>query len=463
MKKYLRRVAALATALFITVSLCVPAFALDDPKPHCSAAIVVDGDNNEVLYDYNAYEKRYPASVTKIMTTLVILRALDAGELTPETQVTASKQAVTLPEGSSTAGIVEGEVLTIEQLLYCDLLPSGNEACNILAEALCGTQDAFVERMNQTAAELGMTGTHFANPHGLHDPDHYTTAYDIYLMAAAAMKYDLFRTIVSTPTYTLEPTNKVSEPRVLHSTNALISNWYVSGVTYSKAIGIKTGYTEEAGRCLASAATDSQGRTFFCVVLGSEYAQDAAGNRHFYSFSESSRRLEWAFNNFTRTTLLSETSDNVIREIPVTLAGDVGHVLAQPVGSIEATMPTDYDPAQAEVVMNLPDSLEAPIQKGQVVGSVSLVYNGVTYGTLDMVVTDDVARSNFQYTMKVISDTWALWWVKLLVIAVAVLILLAIFYLLVIRPAQRGRRRKYAYSGSRRSSSRRSGYRGRRR
>ena len=456
MKKYIRRAAALATALVLTLSLCLPAaFALDDPQPHCTAAIVVDGDNNEVLYDYNAYEKRYPASVTKIMTTLVVLRAIDAGELTLETQVTASKEAVTLPEGSSTAGIVEGEVLTIEQLLYCDLVPSGNEACNILAEALCGSEEAFVERMNETAEDLGMTGTHFANPHGLHDPDHYTTAYDIYLMASAAMEYEIFREIVSTPTYTLEPTNMVSEPRILHSTNALISNWYVS---YSKAIGIKTGYTEEAGRCLASAATDEQGRTFYCVVLGSEYAQDESGNWHFYSFSESSRLLEWAFDNFTRTTLLSETSENVIREVPVTLSGDTGHVLVQPVGSIEATVP-EYDPTKAELKMDLPESLEAPIQKGQVVGSVSLIYNGINYGSLDMVATDDVARSDFQYTMKVISDTWALWWVKLLVILAVVLILALVVYLIFIRPMRRGGRRRYGYTGPRRGG----GYKGRRR
>lgn len=459
MKKYIRRAAALATALVLTLSLCLPAaFALDDPQPHCTAAIVVDGDNNEVLYDYNAYEKRYPASVTKIMTTLVVLRAIDAGELTLDTQVTASKEAVTLPEGSSTAGIVEGEVLTIEQLLYCDLVPSGNEACNILAEALCGSEEAFVERMNETAEDLGMTGTHFANPHGLHDPDHYTTAYDIYLMASAAMEYEIFREIVSTPTYTLEPTNMVSEPRILHSTNALISNWYVSGVTYSKAIGIKTGYTEEAGRCLASAATDEQGRTFYCVVLGSEYAQDESGNWHFYSFSESSRLLEWAFDNFTRTTLLSETSENVIREVPVTLSADTGHVLVQPVGSIEATVP-EYDPTKAELVMDLPESLEAPIQKGQVVGSVSLIYNGINYGSLDMVATDDVARSDFQYTMKVISDTWALWWVKLLVILAVVLILALVVYLIFIRPMRRGGRRRYGYTGPRRGG----GYKGRRR
>lgn len=453
---------AWATALVLALSFSLPALALDDPKPHCTAAIVVDGDNNEVLYDYNAHEQRFPASVTKIMTTLVILRAIDAGEISLDTQVTASKKAVTLPEGSSTAGIVEGEVLTIEQLLYCDLVPSANEACNILAEALCDTQDEFVARMNDTAAELGMTGTHFANPHGLHDPNHYTTAYDIYLMAAAAMKYDIFRTIVSTPTYTLEPTNMVSEPRVLHSTNALISNWYVSGVTYSKAIGIKTGYTEEAGRCLASAAVDSQGRTFYCVVLGSEYAQDASGNWKFYSFSESSRLLEWAFQNFQRTTLLSETSDNVIREIPVTLSADTGHVLAQPSGSIDATMPTDYDPAKLKVDMELPETLEAPVQKGQVVGRVSLTYEGVSYGSLDMVATDDVARSEFQYVVKVVQDTWALWWVKLLAAAVGLLVVVGVCYFLLIRPAQRGKRRRHAYSGSRRSG-RSSGYHGRRR
>ena len=456
MKK--NRFFSLLLAAALALSLSVPAMALDDPQPNCSAAILVDGDHGEVLYEKNGYERIYPASITKIMTSLVVLEAIEAGELSLDDQITASQQAVTLPEGSSTAGIVEGEVLTIEQLLYCDLVPSGNEACNILAEALCGSEEAFVERMNETAEDLGMTGTHFANPHGLHDPDHYTTAYDIYLMASAAMEYEIFREIVSTPTYTLEPTNMVSEPRILHSTNALISNWYVSGVTYSKAIGIKTGYTEEAGRCLASAATDEQGRTFYCVVLGSEYAQDESGNWHFYSFSESSRLLEWAFDNFTRTTLLSETSENVIREVPVTLSADTGHVLVQPVGSIEATVP-EYDPAKAELKMELPESLEAPIQKGQVVGSVSLIYNGINYGSLDMVATDDVARSDFQYTMKVISDTWALWWVKLLVILAVVLILALVVYLIFIRPMRRGGRRRYGYTGPRRGG----GYKGRRR
>ena len=186
---------------------------------------MVDGDHGEVLYDYNGYERMYPASITKIMTSLLVLEAIDRGELTLDTQITASAEAVRIPPGSSTAGIKAGEILTVEQLLYCDLVPSANEACNILSEAVAGSTEAFVARMNEKAAEMGMTGTHFANPHGYHDDNHYTTAYDIYLMAKAAMEYEVFRTIVGTAVYTLPATN-LSKERTFYNTNGLLSNWY---------------------------------------------------------------------------------------------------------------------------------------------------------------------------------------------------------------------------------------------
>ncbi len=459
MKKY--RFFTLLLAALLSASLALPALALEDPQPHAGAAIVVDGDHGDVLYDYNAYEKMYPASITKIMTSLVVLEAIDNGELTLDTPITASAEAVTLPEDSSTVGIKAGEVLTVEQLLYCDLVPSANEACNILAEAVAGSTEAFVERMNDKAARLGMTGTHFTNPHGLHDDDHYTTAYDIYLMARAAMEYDVFRTIVSTTVYTLPATN-LSEARVLHTTNSLLDNWYVLGYTYSDAIGIKTGYTEEAGRCLASAAVDDQGRTFYCVVLGSEFAYDEDGNFIRYSFSESKRLLQWAFQNFQRVTLLDEDTENVIREVTVTLSDEADYVLAQPVGSIEATMPIDYDPAQAKYIIDLPDSVEAPVNAGDQLGTISFVYDGVNYGTLPMVAADAVVRSEFQYYLQVVRDYWAKWWVKALLVLVILLILILIIYIGLIRPRRR-RRRRYAHSGSGRRASPPSNYRGRRR
>ena len=457
MKKY--RFFSLLLAVLLSLSLTAPSLALDDPQPNCETAILVDGDNDEVLYERNGYERVYPASITKIMTSLVVLEAIDTGELALDDQITASQQATTLPPDSSNANppIQAGEILTVEQLLYCDLLPSANEACNILAEAVAGSNEAFVERMNAKAQELGMENTHFTNPHGLHDPEHYTTAYEIYVMAQAAMEHELFRTIVSTPTYTIPATNLTGE-RVLHSTNGLISNWYVIGNTYSKAIGIKTGSTGEAGRCVAAAAVDEEGRTFYTVILGCEAGDTEEGNR----FAEASRLLEWGFDNFSRIILLDENTENVIREVAVTLSDEADFVLAQPVGSIEATMPSDYDPEQAQLVIDLPKSLEAPIAAGDQLGTISLVYDGVTYGTLPMVAADSVARSDFQYAMKLIQEYWAKWWVKALVILAVVLILILILYLVLIRPRRRRGGRRYSYSGSGRRKAPPT-YRGRRR
>ena len=457
MKKY--RFLSLLLAVLMALSLTAPAAALEDPRPHAKAAIVVYGDTGEVLYDFNARQRMYPASITKIMTSLVVLDAVKNGELTLDTPVTASAQAVNLPLGSSTADIKAGETLTIEQLLYCDLLPSGNDACNILAEALAGTTAEFAARMNAKAQELGMKDTNFTNPHGLHDPEHYTTAYDIYLMARAAMDNDTFRAIVRSPSYTIPATNLQPE-RTIYTTNGLLGSWYFTGYLYSKAIGIKTGNTDEAGRCLASAAVDELGRTFYCVVLGSEYTQNEDGSWNRWSFSESRRLLEWAFENFHRITLLDQDTEDVMREVKVSLSDEGDYVLARPEGSIEATMPSDYDPKQAKLDYKLPAEMEAPITAGQKLGTVTLTYDGVEYGTLDMVAADDVERSEFLYTVQQVKSYWSKWWVKAAVIGAVVLVLLLVLYIAVVRPKQK-RAKRYSYSGGGRRQQR-SNYRGRR-
>lgn len=297
-----------------------------------------------------------------------------------------------------------------------------------------------------------MTGTHFVNPNGLHDEDHYTTAYDITLMARAAMEYSTFRTIVSTTKYTVPATN-LSQQRVLHTTNYLLSSAIIPGYTYSKAIGIKTGSTTPAGQCLASAAVDTDGRTFYCVVLGAQTVTHEDGSRNRYSFEESKRLLEWAFQNFKRQVLLDNTFTDAIREIPVTLSDEADYVIAQPVGTIEATMPTDYRFDKSQLKMDLAEQVEAPVTKGTKLGTVSLVYDGVTYGTLDMVAADDVSRSDFQYYVKTAKDYLSLWWVKALAITAAVLIALLVIFLVFLLP-RRSRRRRYSSSGR---------YRGRRR
>ena len=458
MKKY--RFLSLLLAGLMALALVTPALALEDPQPKARAAIVVYGDTNEVLYDFNAHQRMYPASITKIMTSLVVLDAVDNGEIGLDTLVTASAQAVDLPWDSSTAEIKAGEIMPVLSLLYCDLLPSGNDACNILAEAVAGTQAEFVARMNAKAQELGMNDTQFANPHGLHDPEHYTTAYDIYLMAHAAMENETFRTIVRSGSYTLPATNLQPE-RTIYSSNGFLSSFYNIGYNYGKAIGIKTGYTGEAGRCLASAAVDELGRTFYCVVLGTEDGPDENGVTQRWSFVESKRLLEWAFDNFHHITLLDQDTEDVMREVEVTLSDEADYVQALPVGEIAATMPSDYDPKQAKLDFKMEESVEAPVEAGQKLGTVTLTYDGTEYGTLDMVATDSVERSEFLYTIQQIQFYWGKWWVKAAVIGGAVLILLLILYITLVLPKQR-RAKRYSYSGGGRRGRGGSNYRGRR-
>ena len=200
MKKY--RIPALLLSLVLMLNLLVlPAAAIEEPELQCTHAILVDDNYGEVLYDKKADEKAYPASITKVMTALLVLEAIDSGKLTKDQQITAGPTTLQDMSGNySTANLEPGDVLTVEQLLYCLLLPSANEAGNILAVAVDGSIEAFVEHMNTRAKELGCKGTHFVNPHGLHDPDHYTTAYDISLYMTEALKHELFRTIIHTAT-----------------------------------------------------------------------------------------------------------------------------------------------------------------------------------------------------------------------------------------------------------------------
>ena len=425
------------------------AVSITAPELTCGAAILVDGDNDEVLFDHNAYERMYPASITKIMTSLLVMEAVSRGELSLDQEVTASETAIAaITADSSTQNIQPGEIMTLRDVLYCDLVSSANEACNILAETTCGTMESFVERMNQRAAELGMNDTHFVNPNGLPDPQHYSTAYDIYLMAKEAMKHEVFRTIVSTAKYVVPATNMSGE-RTLYNTNALINNWLVQGYTYSKAIGIKTGSTPEAGYCLASAAFDMSGRTFYAVVLNAQVVREEDGTVTRYQFKESRELLEWGFQNFERVSLLDESAD--LWEVPVTLSDEQDHVVVQPRGSIERTMPVDFDPEQAKLEPDLPESVEAPVEAGQKLGTVTLTYNGKDYGTLDLVTVSGAARSETQYRIKVIKEYLELWWVKALIVAGALFLLFLIVLIAVVIP--RGRRRRsrgYHYSGRKR-------------
>ena len=423
MKKY--RVPALLLSLVLMLNLlALPAAALEEPELQCTHAILVDANYGEVLYAKKADEKAYPASITKVMTALLVLEAMDSGKLKKDQQITAGPTTLQDMSGNySTAKLEPGDVLTVEQLLYCLLLPSANEAGNILAVAVDGSIEAFVEHMNTRAAELGCKGTHFVNPHGLHDPDHYTTAYDISLYMTEALKHELFRTIIHTATYVLPATAHQGE-QTFYNTNALISNFHYSGYVYDKCIGGKTGTTDEAGKCLVAAA-ESGDTLLISVILGSGVV-DPNGAKRQGQFTESTKLLKWGFDNFRRV-VISQGSDPVDK-VAVTLSRQADEVNVKPQGSITRTLPKDMDLDAIETKIALfSQEVEAPVEEGQVLGVMTLSYEGEVYGKLDLVAVNSVERSELLYKKEQFISFFQDTWVQ---IVLAVVLLLAAFILL---------------------------------
>ncbi len=227
------------------------------------AAGLFDITDGQVMYSKNAFERLYPASITKVMTALI---AIKYGDLTD--MVTVTEDAVITEAGATLAGIHPGDQLTMEQLLYGLMLPSGNDAGAAIAVHMAGSIDAFAELMNREAQKLGATGTHFMNPHGLTNADHYTTAYDLYLIFNEALKQPEFRKVTGTTSYTADYTDGSGNPV---STTWEGGNWYMVGQRQTPdgltVFSGKTGTTSAAGFCLIMASRDQKEKEYISVVL----------------------------------------------------------------------------------------------------------------------------------------------------------------------------------------------------
>ena len=244
--------------------LCVVTDSQDgDTSMNAEAGALFNVTDRSVVYSKNTFERLYPASTTKVMTAII---ALEEGNLSD--QVTVTEDAVITEAGASLCGIKPGDVITMQDLLYGLMMPSGNDAANAIAVHMYGSIDAFADRMNVRARELGATGTHFMNPSGLTDENHYTTAYDLYLMFNEAMKLPLFREIIAEDSYTANYQNGAGEAV---SKTWTVGNWYQKGERETPAgvsvLGGKTGTTQAAGYCLIMALTTARIKSIFPLSL----------------------------------------------------------------------------------------------------------------------------------------------------------------------------------------------------
>lgn len=350
------------------------------------AVLLMEASTGKVVYEKNGYEKKYPASTTKIMTAILAIEHCNLNET-----ATASEFAInSVPSGYSTANIQIGETLSVKDLLYALMLQSANESAVILAEHVSGSQEAFANLMNEKAKELGCKNTHFINPNGIHNENHYTTAYDLALITQYAMKNQTFRDIVKTTSFTLPATTSYpSESRTYANTNNLIiydarnrpDNYY-----YKYATGVKTGYTSAAKNCLVASA-EKNGIEYISVVLGASITYESTGSVS-HRYVDTISLFDYAFDNFSFRKLKS--ANNLIKTIKIENGKKDENSLDLLIASdVNSLVSLDNKSNQIDAEITLKEGLSAPIAKGDIVGTISYKVEGINY-TTDLIAGNDV-------------------------------------------------------------------------
>ena len=387
--------------LCLLFALCAPcALALEGPELTAQAVLLADLDSGLVLYAVNADARRSPASLTKIMTVMLTLEAVERGEISMDDPVTAGADCRSgMRDDSSTTGIVSGETLSLRDLLYCAAVASGNDACNVLAAYVAGDIPTFVAQMNRRAEGLGCSQTHFVDPHGL-SYDNQTSARDLYRITLAAMRLPAFMELCDCRSVTV-PASNVFPPRELKSSNALISDQGIYGdrYLYEGAHGVKTGYTRAAGYCLISTAQRG-GLRLLAVVLGCDGPYLSNTDTR-YSFVDSAKLYDWAFETIRPRTicergqLLSRCRASAAWGDPdfSLLAGD----------ELSLLLP---EGAQPELRLEVEESaLRAPITAGQSLGQAVFLLEGQELGRVPLIADRSLDKSLWAYVARTVKET----------------------------------------------------------
>lgn len=354
------------------IILSFPAYAIDtlhddDIKIAAPSAILMEKSSGEIIYEKNANEKMAPASVTKVMTLLLIVEALDRGDISLEDTVTASARAASF--GGSCVFLEEGEQMSVHEMIKCIAVVSANDCAVAMAEFLCGTEDAFVSRMNERADELGLKDTNFKNCTGLfEDDEHYTTAHDIAVMSRELISHELIKD------YTTIWMDTIRNGEFgLSSTNKLV--YYYDGCT-----GLKTGFTEKAGYCL-SATAERDGTEYIAVIMNGE----TSNSRN----EDAKTLLNYGFANYTTCSL---RSPEVLPPVAVKM------------GNRDSVQPTYTGPEKALISkqggdisykVNLPDEVMAPIEKGTQIGKLTVLRGDEEICEVPLVSDCDISRADF--------------------------------------------------------------------
>ena len=393
--KQMKKIIISLIVFFILITFSISTYATESISIKSGAGLLVERSKGKILFEKNAYEKMYPASTTKILTAIVVLENTKLDDM-----ATVSKNALeTIPNGYVTCNLQIGEELSVKDLMYALMVKSANDAAVVLAEHVGGSVEGFSDMMNEKAKEIGCKNTHFVNPNGIHHADHYTTAYDLYLMTEYALSFEYtneFRNFVSKTSYTLPATNMYpAEDRSFTTTNELIkinNNNRKDNYYYKNALGIKTGHTSQAGYCLVSSA-NRDNLEFISVILDGGFDANGLSER----YTETIKLFDFGYDNFTLTKLKEE--NNIIDTITVEKATKETaslNLLIKDEITVINNKSTDVDAIEPKI--ELKENIIAPIEKGEILGTITYVVDDIEY-TSELIAEHDVEKFDITFEL----------------------------------------------------------------
>lgn len=351
----------------------------DEPIINTAYAILMDGNTGQILYKKNEDARCYPASITKLMTALLGIETLQ-----PDDLLTFSQTAVySIEYGSSHIGIQEGEILTGDQALHALLLMSANEVANGIAEKVSGSIETFAELMTSRAQELGALNSHFVNPHGLYDENHYTTPYDMALITKELLTKDYFLSLMKDTYYEIPTTNKVDEIRYLSQQHKMLNPKKDASIFREDVIGGKTGYTIEAGHTLVTIAQRNQ-QILIAVVMKSEGQ---------YMYSDTDTLLDYGFDAFKTVEIAASAYEETV---PIT---DQTSVIGEAIVQLKAPILVSLKDDQNERTITYKTTITAPLNEASKQGDV--VGNSALYIGEDFIIGTDVVLQKINFNAKV--------------------------------------------------------------
>lgn len=394
-------------------------------KVKSEAAALVSLDTDDILFEKNIDQKRYPASITKIMTAVILLD--NCTNLDDEATVTKNNIESLFGSDLTTGGLLPDEVVSLRTCVNLLMVCSAADAANVIVDYVeKQTGKDFVTLMNQKAKNLKMNNTHFVNATGLHDENHYTTIRDLIKLCKYAIKLPNFLDICSQPIYYAPESNK-HKKRMVVTTNFLINP--ATTMYYSYVKGIKTGFTTPAGRCVASTAS-KDGYNYMCIVMGGDNATRT-------EFSDSKNLYKWAFENF-ESRIVADTEE-IIDEMKVELSGDTDFIQLYPQKNVTVIIPKEIDNESLIYDVVLKDNVvQAPVEKGQILGYVSIKCAGSEIAKVNLVNKEKINRSTWLFITKIFKDFLALPFFLVLLAAFVIIVIL----LIVFGNVKRSRRRK---------------------